>query len=149
MSIWGHKIDLFFGKINKKMKAKYFLLSMVAAFIVSDVLTTVWYMVMDEANYVSFRREEMNYGLLTLNHLIYAAIMVYFYTFYFAKKPKLSDSFIYGALMAAMMFIPSALVVRSIWTVDVNPIFFLNTLAHLLIGGVMAVVIHLIVRKHI
>ncbi len=61
----------------------------------------------------------------------------------------LSDAFKFGAIIAGLMFIPSALVVRSIWTVEINTIFFANTLAHLVIGGIMAIAIHFIARKHL
>ncbi|MFX3625818.1 MAG: hypothetical protein ACN6I4_00525 [bacterium] len=129
------------------MKTKYFILSVIAAFFVSNILTTVWYMLMDEANYVPFRREEMNYAALTLNHIIYAGLMVYFYPFYYLKKPSMGNAFVYGILIAALMFIPQALVVRSIWTVDIDANFFMNTIAHLVIGGVMGVFIKLISNK--
>ena len=49
--------------------------------------------------------------------------------------------------MAAVMFVPQALVVRSIWMVEIDAIFFVNTVAHLLIGGVMGVVTALIYGK--
>lgn len=129
------------------MKTKHFILSALAAFLVSNILTTVWYMLMDEANYVPFRREEMNYAALTLNHLIYAVLMVYFYPFYNAKKPSSTGAFVFGVLIAALMFIPQALVVRSIWTVDIDTNFFMNTIAHLAIGGLMGVVVRLISNK--
>jgi hypothetical protein len=129
------------------MKTKHFILSVLATFLVSNILTTVWYILMDEANYVPFRREEMNYAALTLNHIIYAGLMVYFYPFYYLKKPSMGNAFVYGILIAALMFIPQALVVRSIWTVDIDTNFFMNTIAHLVIGGVMGVVIKLISTK--
>lgn len=129
------------------MKTKHFILSALAAFVVSNILTTIWYMLMDESNYVPFRREEMNYAALILNHLIYAVLMVYFYPFYHTKKPSGIAAFVFGILIAALMFIPQALVVRSIWTVNINANFFMNTIAHLVIGGVMGVVIRLISNK--
>lgn len=124
------------------MTTKRFVLATVIAFLISNILTSLWYMLMDGPNEVPFRRETMNYGLLMANHLIYAGLMVYFYPYYFAQRSTMGAAFIFGVLIAALMFIPQALVVRSIWTVDVNPIFFLNTLAHLVIGGVMAVAIY-------
>ncbi|MCG8577625.1 MAG: hypothetical protein MI810_22280 [Flavobacteriales bacterium] len=126
------------------MKLKKMLLAILVTFILSNVLTTVWYMVMDDANYVPYRRAEMNYGLLVLNHLIFAAIFVCLHPFFFQKSPKVERGMVYGLLMAAMMFIPQALVVRAIWEVDVNTIFFLNTLAHLAIGAILGVAVSLI-----
>jgi membrane associated rhomboid family serine protease len=131
------------------MKTKQFLVATLLAFLASNILTTVYYMIMDEANYVSFRREQMDFGLMILNHLFYAILMVYFYPFYFAKKSTGKDAFVFGALIAAIMFIPSALVIRSIWTVDVNPTFFLNTTAHLVIGGIMGLLIFLVSKKQL
>lgn len=123
------------------MTTKRFVLATVSAFLISNILTSLWYMLMDGPNEVPFRRETMNYGLLMANHVIYAGLMVYFYSYHFAQRSTVSAAFIFGVLIAALMFIPQALVVRSIWTVDINPVFFLNTLAHLVIGGVMAVAI--------
>ncbi len=129
------------------MTTKRFLLATGVAFLISNVLTSLWYMLMDGLNEVPFRRETMNYGLLMANHFIYAGLMVYFYPFYFAQRSTVGAAFVFGVLIAALMFIPQALVVRSIWTVDVNPIFFLNTLAHLVIGGAMGVAIYYLVRR--
>ncbi|TRX60774.1 hypothetical protein FNH22_06955 [Fulvivirga sp. M361] len=131
------------------MKTKYFIISTATAFLISNVLTTLWYMMMDGPNYVPFRREEINYGMLMLNHLLYAGLMVYFYPFFYAKKPSLFEAFTFGALISALMFIPQALVIRSIWTVDINMIFVLNTIAHLIIGGLMAIMIYFILRKRL
>lgn len=132
---------------KETMSTKTFLLAIIAAFLVSNVLTTFWYMIMDAPNVVPFRREAMNYGLLTLNHVIYAALMVYFFPYYRAKHEGVGRAFQFGVLMAAMMYIPQALVIRSIWTVDVNAIFVFNTLAHLVIGGVMGIAIYYLTRK--
>ncbi len=127
------------------MPTKTFVLATVVAFLVSNVLTTLWYLLMDAPNVVPFRRETMNYGLLALNHLIYAALMVHFYPYYKAKHSKLGGAFRFGVLIAAIMYIPQALVIRSIWTVDVNTIFILNTLAHLVIGGAMGVTLYYLI----
>ncbi len=121
------------------MKFNKSLITTFAVFILSNVLTTVWYMVTDEANYVPYRRDEPNYGLLVLNHLIFAIGFVHLFPSYYQQHKKLVRGFVYGVIMAGIMFIPTALVVRGIWKVDVNTIFFLNTLAHLLIGGIMGV----------
>lgn len=131
------------------MTTKRFVLATVIAFLISNILTSLWYMLMDGPNEVPFRRETMNYGLLMANHLIYAGLMVYFYHYHFAQRSTVGAAFIFGVLIAALMFIPQALVVRSIWTVDVNPVFFLNTLAHLVIGGVMAVAIYYLLLERV
>ncbi|MBX2874628.1 MAG: hypothetical protein KTR30_21075 [Saprospiraceae bacterium] len=129
------------------MSTKTFLVATIVAFLVSNVLTTFWYMMMDAPNVVPFRRETMNYGLLMLNHMIYAALMVYLFPYYRAKHSGLGRAFQFGVLIAALMYIPQALVIRSIWTVDVNAIFVLNTLAHLVIGGVMGIAINYLTRN--
>ena len=126
------------------MNTKKSILSVLVAFLVSNVLTTVWYMVSDDANFVDFRREEVNYMGLVINHLIYAGGFVFLFSSFYEKQPKLSRAFIYGIVMSAVMFIPSGIVVRSIWTVDFNSIFIFNSLAHLVIGGVMGILIALI-----
>lgn len=53
----------------------------------------------------------------------------------------LKQGSIFGLPMAAMMFIPQAILMRSIWTVDFNGIFVLNTIAHLGIGVVVGLII--------
>lgn len=129
------------------MNVKKSILAIIAAFVVSNILTTVWYMLSDDGNYVSFRREEVNYIGLMLNHLIYAGGFVYLFSSFYEKEPKLSRGFLYGVVMAMVMFIPSGIVVRSIWTVDFNTIFVLNSIAHLLIGGIMGLVVAFIYKS--
>ena len=129
------------------MPTKTFLIATVVVFLLSNVLTTLWYMLMDAPNVVPFRRETMDYGLLTLNHLIYATLMVHFYPYYKAKHFTIGGAFRFGVLIAALMYIPQALVIRSIWTVDVNTIFVLNALAHLFIGGAMGVALYYLTGK--
>lgn len=114
------------------------------AFLVSNILTTLWYMMSDTANFVSFRREEINYVGLVLNHLIYACVFVQLFSSYYEKRRNLKSGFYYGLLMGTVMFIPSAIVVRSIWTVDFNTIFILNSFAHIAIGGIMGLVVSII-----
>lgn len=126
------------------MNFKKSILAVVAAFLVSNILTTIWYMVSDDANFVSFRREEINYLGLVINHLIYAFVFVYLFPSFYEKAPKFSRAFLYGVLMAAVMFIPSGIVVRSIWTVDFNSIFVFNSIAHVVIGGLMGIVVSII-----
>ncbi len=126
------------------MNFKKTTLAVIVAFLLSNILTTIWYMTTDEANFVSFRREEMNFLGLVINHLIYALLFVLLFSSFFEKSPKISRGFIYGLLMGAVMFIPSGIVVRSIWTVDFNSIFLLNSLAHMVIGGLMGLAVSFI-----
>ncbi len=126
------------------MNFKKSFLALVISFLLSNILTTVWYMLSDDANFVSFRREEINYfGLLT-NHFVYALIFVYLFSFHYEKNRKKIRAFYFGLLMAALMFIPSGLVVRSIWTVEFNSIFVLNSIAHLIIGGIIGFALSII-----
>ncbi len=126
------------------MNTKKTALALLVTFLISNVLTTVWYMLTDEANFVPNRRAEINYGALMLNHLLFAAGLVYLFPFYYERFKQLKMGFMYGAIVAGIMFIPTGLVVRSIWTVEINTIFFLNTLAHLAIGGIMGLATALI-----
>lgn len=126
------------------MNFKKSFLAIIAAFLVSNILTTIWYMASDDANMVSFRKEEVNYLGLVINHLIYAFVFVYLFSSFYEKTPKLSRAFLYGVLMGTVMFVPSGIVVRSIWTVDFNSIFIFNSFAHLAIGGIMGIVVSLI-----
>lgn len=128
------------------MSFKKSILAIIAAFLVSNILTTVWYMISDDANFVSFRKEEVNYLGLIINHLIYAWVFTILFPSFYEKDPKISRAFVYGVLMATVMFVPSGIVVRSIWDVDFNSIFLLNSIAHLVIGGLMGIVISMIYK---
>ena len=101
-------------------------------------------MMSDDANFVDFRRSEVNYIGLVLNRLIYAGVFVYLFETFYEKNPKLSRAFLYGILMGVVMFIPSGIVVRSIWMGDFNSNFILNAIAHVIIGGIMGVALSLI-----
>ncbi len=126
------------------MSTKKTLLSVVVAFLLSNILTTIWYAATDEANYVPYRREEINYLALVLNHLVYAGIMVYFFPYFYAKATQKIRGFAFGVMMATLMFLPQAMVIRAIWAVDFDAIFILNTLAHLIIGGIMGLSLSII-----
>ncbi|MBO6515606.1 MAG: hypothetical protein JJ975_03555 [Bacteroidia bacterium] len=123
------------------MNTKKTIVAVLVSFLISNILATLWYSIMDDANFVAFRREEMNYLGLMLNHLVFAGLFVHFFPSYYSSSPGTGRSLIYGTLMAALMFLPSGMVVRSIWTVDFNSIFFLNTLAHMVIGAIMGFVL--------
>lgn len=126
------------------MKVKKSILAVLVAFLASNILTTLWYMLSDEANFVSFRRAEVNYLGLVANHIIYAIVFVLLFSSFYERAPKLGRAFFYGALMGCVMFIPSGIVVRSIWTVDFNSIFVFNSIAHVVIGGIIGVLVALI-----
>ncbi len=123
------------------MNLKKSTLSVLLLFIVSNILTTLWYMLSDDANMVSFRREEMNYLGLLLNHFIYAIGFVYLFPFYYKQYKTYLRAFVFGAILSTIMFIPTGIVVRSIWTVDFNSIFIMNSIAHIIIGGIMGLLI--------
>ena len=126
------------------MNYKKTILAIVVLFILSNLLTTTWYMVTDEANFVPFRRSEINYGGLMLNHLVFVAGFVYLFPGYIRSKNTRPNAFIFGIVIAAIMFIPTGMVVRSIWEVDFNSIFLMNAIAHMLIGGILGVILSLI-----
>ncbi len=122
------------------MNLKKSILLTILLFVLSNILTTIWYASTDAANYVSFRREEINYGGLMLNHLIFAVGFMYLFPFYARVHNSKSSAFLFGVILSSIMFIPTGLVVRSIWTVEFNTIFLMNTIAHLIIGGVLGLV---------
>ncbi len=126
------------------MNIKKSIFSVFALFVVSNVLTTVWYILTDEANYVSFRRSEINYGGLTLNHLIFVIGFVYLFPYFIKDQNTRWKSFVFGVVLASIMFLPTGIVVRSIWQVDFNIIFVLNAIAHAIIGGVLGIILKVI-----
>ncbi len=126
------------------MNIKKSILSVFILFIVSNVLTTIWYMLTDNANYVPFRRSEINYLGLTLNHVVFAIGFVYLFPHHIKEQNTKGKAFLFGVVLAAIMFIPTGMVVRSIWQVEFNTIFFLNATAHAAIGGIQGIVVHII-----
>ncbi|WP_350292570.1 hypothetical protein [uncultured Croceitalea sp.] len=126
------------------MKTKKSVLAIVILFVLSNLLTTFWYMVTDEANYVPFRRSEANYLGLIINHLVFVLGFVYLFPSYIKEKNTKPNAFLYGVIVSSIMFIPTGLVVRSIWQVDFDLIFLLNTIAHLVIGGILGLVLYII-----
>lgn len=122
------------------MNIKKSILAVLLLFIASNVLTTLWYMLSDDANFVSFRRSEMNYAGLMLNHLIFVMGFVYLFPTYIKAHNTRLYAFWFGMVLAGIMFIPTGLVVRSIWEVEFNLIFLLNSMAHLFIGGVLGLI---------
>lgn len=141
-----YKLDLPRTKY-KTMTTKRTIGAVIVAFLISNVLTTLWYMLTDEANTVDYRRPEINYLGLMLNHVIYAGLMVHLLPGYLRSTHTPIRGFQFGVLIAALMYLPQALVIRSIWTVDFNAIFVYNTLAHLGIGGIMGTVLTLIYHR--
>lgn len=120
-------------------------LALVVGFILSNILTTVYYIITDEPNFVPIRRDETVYAGLLLTHLIFVGIMVAMFPRWARPNSSLvSQGAIFGALMSGMMFVPQAILVRSIWTVDFNLIFVVNSIAHLVIGAIVGIVIALI-----
>ena len=126
------------------MNIKKSILSVIILFVLSNILTTVWYMLMDEANYVPFRRDEINYGGLMLNHILFVSGFVYLFPSYIKSKNTVLRAVQFGAVVASIMFIPTGLVVRSIWKVGFNGIFVFNAIAHAVIGVVLGIVARLI-----
>ena len=120
------------------------LIAIIAAFVLSNLLTTLWYMLSDEANNVAFRREEMNYLGLVLNHLIFAILFVVLFQPFYEKSNKIGHGIKVGILLGALMFVPTGIVVRSIWKVEFNTIFILNSLAHMIIAGIIGATVCLI-----
>ncbi len=126
------------------MGLKKVVLAVLLLFLVSNLLTTIWYMISDNANMVSFRREGMNYMGLMLNHFIFALGFVYLFPYYFRQHKSFVRAFVFGVILSSIMFIPTGIVVRSIWLVDFNSIFILNSMAHLIIGGIMGLILAVI-----
>ena len=124
------------------MNGKKAILALVAGFVLSNVLTTIYYIITDEPNFVPIRREETVYIGLFLTHLIFVGIMVIMFPRWVRPDGSLiMQGGIFGVLMSAMMFVPQAILVRSIWTVDFNLIFVVNSIAHLVIGAIVGALI--------
>ncbi len=128
------------------MNTRKWILATVVLFVLSNVLTTTWYMITDEANFVTFRRPEVNYLGLMINHLVFVIGFIYLIHLLLQVKPGISSAFGFGMILAGIMFVPSGIVVRSIWQVEFNLFFYLNALAHLVIGGILGVGFQMIHR---
>ncbi|KAA3642929.1 MAG: hypothetical protein DWQ07_20620 [Chloroflexi bacterium] len=119
--------------------------ALVVGFLLSNILTTIYYIVTASMNTVPFQREQQVFIGLFLTHFIFVGIMVYMYPRWSRSVDSaVAQGALFGALMAAMMFIPQAVLVRSIWTVDFNAIFAANIVAHTVIGAIVGIAIALI-----
>jgi hypothetical protein len=138
----------FASKKNKMNKSKIY--AIIVGVLSSNVLTTAYYMITSSPNHMgAFQRPEYNYLGLMVNHIIYVSILV----LTFARWYRTSDGsvikqgVIYGLLMAAIMYLPQAFVVRSIWLVEFNLIFVSNIVAHLMIGAIIGLLVAAILKK--
>ncbi|WP_372371194.1 hypothetical protein [Candidatus Uabimicrobium sp. HlEnr_7] len=118
---------------------KKFLAAFITCFLISNVLTIVWYTATADANSVPFKREQPDYLLLQLNHIVFAFILAYIYPIGYKGGSLLKEGFCFGVLMGILMFLPTGLVVRGIWEVPANLMFVFNTIFHALAGGVCGV----------
>lgn len=98
----------------------------------------------EEANMVSFRREEPNFFGLMINHAIFVSGFVFLFPSFIRNQNTRLKSIIFGVVLALIMFVPTGIVVRSIWTVDFNLIFILNAIAHRTIGGLLGLILRTI-----
>ncbi|NQZ78245.1 MAG: hypothetical protein HRT61_19385 [Ekhidna sp.] len=126
------------------MKNTKQIITFIILFVLSNILTTSWYMITSDVNTVSFQREEANYLGLVFNHLIFVAGLIYLLNGLIKIESSRLQAFTYGVVIAGIMFIPTGLVVRSIWLVNFDKIFIYNSIAHLIIGGILGVVFHFI-----
>jgi hypothetical protein len=124
--------------------------AIIAGVLLSNVLTTVYYLMTSSPNHMgAFQRPEYNYLGLMVNHIIYVSIVVLTFTRWYRTDDGsvLKQGIIYGLLMAAIMYLPQAFVVRSIWFVEFNLIFVFNILAHLVIGAMIGLMVASILKK--
>jgi hypothetical protein len=124
--------------------------AIIAGVLLSNVLTTVYYIITSRPNHMGpFQRPEYNYLGLMASHIIYVCILVLTFTKWYRTSDNaiIKQGVIYGILMAAMMYLPQAFVVRSIWFVEFNLIFVFNILAHLTIGAIIGLVVASILKK--
>jgi hypothetical protein len=124
--------------------------AIIAAVLLSNLLTTVYYIITSSPNHMgAFQRPEYNYLGLMVNHIIYVSIAVSTFTRWYRAGDGgiVKQGIIYGVLMAAIMYLPQAFVVRSIWYVEFNLIFVFNIVAHLCIGAIIGFVIASMLKK--
>jgi hypothetical protein len=124
--------------------------AIIAGVLLSNILTTVYYLITAGPNHMgAFQRPEYNYLGLMVSHIIHVSILVLTFTRWYRRSDNsvIQQGVIYGVLMAALMYLPQAFVVRSIWFVEFNLIFVLNIAAHLIIGAVMGLVVASILKK--
>jgi hypothetical protein len=135
-------------KIMKMNKSKIY--AIIAGVLLSNVLTTVYYLMTSSPNHMgTFQRPEYNYLGLMANHIVYVSILVLTFTRWYRTSDDavLKQGVVYGVLMAAIMYLPQAFVVRSIWFVEFNRIFVLNIVAHLVIGAIIGLAVASILKK--
>ncbi len=126
---------------------KKFIGSFIVCFLLNNILTIAWYTFTAEANTVPFKREQPDYLLLQLNHIVFAFILAYVYPMGYKGGNLVTEGFRFGVLMGILMFLPTGLVVRGIWQVPANLMFVYNTIFHAIASGICGIGIAFIYGK--
>ena len=116
-------------------------------FVLSLVLNTAYYAVSAEGHIWEATRAEPLFELMTLNHVVFAVLLMAVYAMLKPSNRPLSRGFVYGVLMGLVMFVPTGLVVRAAWTVPITAFFAADIAFHAALTGLLGFVIALILRE--
>ncbi len=129
------------------MKPKYFILAFLSATFVSILLNSIYYGVTAEQHLWEMTKETPDWGLMILNHLVYAGLLTYIFPFGYTGKSVWGEGARFGALMGMVMFVPTGLVVRAAWEVPMTPLFALDIAMAAIISAIMGCAIAAIYKR--
>ncbi len=123
------------------MKIGRFVGAVVAGTVLSTVANTLYYAVTAHAHTWAATRSEPLFGLMMLNHVVFALLLTAVYPMMRRRASAWRDGFTFGVLMGLIMFVPTGLVVRAAWTVPITAFFAADILFHALVTGGLGVVV--------
>ncbi|MEM7029054.1 MAG: hypothetical protein AAF629_05635 [Chloroflexota bacterium] len=121
------------------MTIKKFTIAVVVAFIISNILNTIYYAVTAAGHVWEMTKAEPNYPLLMLNHLVFVLLLAYVYPIGYKGGSPIAEGARFGALMGLIMFVPTGLVVRAAWEVPITPYFLADIVFHTLATAIMGI----------
>ena len=128
------------------MKIGRFVTAVAAVTTLSAVVNTIYYAVTAQAHAWEATRSEPLFGLMMLNHVIFALLLTVLYPMMRRSATARRDGFTFGVLMGLVMFVPTGLVVRAAWTVPLTALFATDILFHALLTGVLGAVVALLLE---
>ncbi len=123
-------------------------LSAVAAFFISNIGNTLYYMVTADWNRLEFTRDEPIISLFVAHHVIYGLLVALLYP-RFKRSGSWLEAVAFGLATGTLVFVPNALVVRGAWEVPVNLAFASNTAFALSVGVAVGLVVAAIQGRHV
>ena len=120
-------------------------ISVAVTTILSAILNTAYYTATHEMNVLSFTRTEPLFGLIMANHIVYAILLNIVWK-RFKRSGTGQEGLTFGAIMGAVMFLPTGLVIRGAWDVPADVSFLCNSLFAIVSSAILGFAISKIVK---